>query len=282
MSRRLTVPMVIGVAALVLAAAGGTGPGASWADAQHGWTAQLARTACKPRAAVCSTENGGVSWHGIFDTSSEISAVLRTSARAGLISTARSAGITFWTRDNGRRWYRTRLLEGPFAGSGGYLYWHEPNAGGALYQVRPWPPKRKLNCVRGWATGPFARAPKSSRSPTRARKYCADPSRPGGMSNYLVAELDPADGFAALAPVPGGVLAVVARSAPPHRVLIRRNGRNTLVDLPAPGGDLRPCADQAPLVSWPNLVVLGCRSGVAGESAWVSHDGGSTWTLARA
>lgn len=244
-------------------------PGESWVGSQYGWTASPP-SSCKPRRDVCSTEDGGSTWHGIFNGGTFVFGVVRTSQRAGIVSTGRQASARFWTRDNGRHWYRTQKVGPEFQGSGRYLFWID--FGPTLYRVRPWPPVGKARCKGVWTADAFGTAP------VKGGNVCGGPAVEAGMKAVSVVTLEEGK-LGGLANVPGGIISSVT-SSPVPRVLLYRLGKPRVVDLPA-GGGLFPCVgyNAEPIVTWPRLTVLGCRGGGSGEQAgvWVSANGGASW-----
>ena len=106
----------------------------------------------------------------------------------------------------------------------------------------------------------------------------------GGSRAVAVARLR-GGRFAAIANLPGGVLGVVDSldAAKPARALVRRFGRNRFSDLPLVE-ETRPCFSYGdePVVTWPKIVVFGCRgAGAERALSWISEDGGRTWRVYR-
>ena len=228
----------------------------SWYDSQHGWKAGL--------GTVLSTEDGGRRWHriGRFD----VMGLARTSRVAGVVTeTCHGTGPcpSFWTRDNGRHWYlaSSRLVRGGYRGSAKFLFWPGETA---LFQVRPWPPRRK--------------------PPLRCRRIreCGPPAFDGGARAVRVASVS--DGrIAELANIPGGAMAVIMPFDPatPVRVIFHRGGANSVTTLPViPGVGLCEGFASDPAVEWPKISIFGCvgpnRAGV-----WISENGGATWQTYR-
>jgi hypothetical protein len=246
-------------------------PEESWVGSQYGWTA-VPPPACKPARNVCSTEDGGRSWHGIFDGGTFVFGVVRTSASAGVVSTGRQLSARFWTRDNGRHWYRTRRIGPEFQGSGKYLFWISFSR--TLYQVRPWPPRGRALCRGVWAASAF--------SPVAAKggNVCSGRAVEAGMRATGVATLDQGT-FAALANVPGGIIATIdsAGTTAPPRILLHRRGRSSSVELPAASGMvLCHGFGREPLVAWPRIAVFGCAVNGVPRGVWTSSDGARSWT----
>jgi hypothetical protein len=272
-------PLIVACAAfavlMVSPGAANSAPEESWADSQFGWTTKATRQSCKPFKDVCSTEDGGATWHGIFNGGTFVFGVVRTSATAGLVSTGRQESAQFWTRDNGRHWYQTKAIRGDFRGSGKYLFWIDNK--NDLYQVRPWPPRGRAVCKGVWATSAF------STRPERRGNICNGALVEAGMRADIVATLEQGEGtFGGISTIPGGVIATIASPAGPTkpRVLLHRVGRNRLVDLPQ-AEEMVPCAgmfNTEPIVTWPRITVLGCSGAAgAGSGSWTSLDGGQSW-----
>ena len=273
--RRVTVTCLTAVALMVPTGAGTAAPGESWADSQFGWTTSVPES-CKPLRDVCATDDGGKTWHGIFNGGTFVFGVVRTSPKAGTVSTGRLESDQFWTRDNGRHWYRTGAIRGDFQGSGRYPFWIDYT--NVLYQVRPWPPRGRAICKGIWVTSAF------STKPAPKGNICSGPPVEAGMHDDVVATLE--DGlFGGIANIPGGVIATIRGTAGggEPRVLLRRAGRNRIVDLPE-SGEMSPCVagfNTEPIVTWPRITVLGCASaGAPGVGTWTSRDGGRSWTVA--
>jgi hypothetical protein len=272
------LPLVVSAVALGRVSARAT-PDESWADSQRGWTANPPAR-CKPRRDVCATEDGGATWHGIFNGGTFVFGVVRTSAAAGVVSTGRQVAARYWTRDNGRHWYRTSQIGSEFQGSGKFIFSVNSGQPGpatdfakVLYRTRPWPPTGKAKCRGPWTAAAFETAP------AKGGNVCGGPPIDGGMRAARVAKL--VEGrFSGLANVPGGVLATVTESSLP-RVLLYQQGRQRVVDLPGAGG-LVPCAgfNREPIVTWPRITVLGC-TGSSGDPSggWLSEDGGRSWRV---
>jgi hypothetical protein len=276
-----SLALIVGVgffAAVVALAASGARltPDESWADSQHGWTANPPAR-CKPRRDVCATEDGGATWHGIFNGGTFVFGVVRTSRSAGAVSTGRQASARFWTRDNGRHWYRTKKIGPEFIGSGKYLFWID--FGRTLYRVAPWPPRLEARCRGAWTAAAF------DTQATKGGNVCGGSAVEAGMNAVAAVRLEQGE-LAGLANVPGGVIATVVASSVP-RVLLYRLGKPRVVDLP-PAGGRDPCigAGREPVVSWPRITVFACPPRVSPrvgekdpEAAWVSNDGGATWRV---
>ena len=261
----------VSVAAIVVVGGAGAGPDESWADAQYAWTTKATRQVCKPFRDVCATENGGATWHGIFNGGTFVFGVVRTSRNAGVVSTGRQKSAQFWTRDNGKHWYETREIGAEFQGSGNYLFWIDFTR--VLRQVRPWPPRGTASCSGAWVRNAFETRPSSGGN------ICSRPPVEAGMRAVVVARLDEGV-FSGIATVPGGAIATIGDTDEPQ-VLIRRLGRNRLIDLPK-AGSMTPCGrsyNTQPIVTWPRIAVLGCLGSGAPVGSWTSLDGGASWTV---
>ena len=142
--------MVVCAFALPLAAAAGRPPPSSisWADFRHGWAP------CVPdERELCSTEDGGKTWRGIFWGGNYFFAYVRTSATSGIVQSGNTVASTYWTRTNGRRWYELPNVPKPdlargddriggFAGRGAALFW----TGTGLNQITGWPARADPPC----------------------------------------------------------------------------------------------------------------------------------------
>jgi hypothetical protein len=269
--RRFALVGCIAAAGLLAAAALAVRalPGESWIGSQYGWTATPPSN-CKPRRDVCSTENGGATWHGIFNGGTYVFGVVRTSSTAGVVSTGRQAAARFWTRDNGRHWYRSARIGPEFQGSGSLLFWID--SGATLHRVRPWPPTAPARCRGTWSGAAFVTAP--------GRNVCNGPAVEAGMRSSDAVTLEEGK-LAGLSNVPGGVIVTVS-SSPVPRILFYRRGTPRVVDLPNTG--MVPCAgfNREPIVTWPRITVLGCTTPAGDVSGvWVSNDGGLKWQAIR-
>ena len=245
----------------------------SWPDNRHGWVGCYG-------SEVCSTENGGRSWHSVFSGGNFLFSVARTSSRAGVVQTGNWVGESFWTRTNGKRWYELPNVPTPnylggdkglvFEGRGSRLYWHQ--GGSSLNQITPWPAPADPPC-RGSAGLPNTCVLSLADSP---------------FSSSVVATIG--DGVLGwMRSIPGGVAVLVHASDPilsPSSVLVHREIGNELFELPDPPVSRRSltCTDFA--TRWP-LVIVSARSARLGEDdcrdlplvLWRSKDGGTTWTV---
>jgi hypothetical protein len=271
--------LMLTILAIVAFATTGSGDAAadeSWHDSQYGWTS-AAPSSCKPLKDVCATEDGGATWHGIFNGGTFLFGLVRTSSTAGVVATGRTESDRFWTRDNGRHWYRTEVVRGDFQGSGRYLFLIDYT--NVLRQVRPWPPRGRAICKGIWVNRAY------STKPTPRGNICSGAPMEAGMHAATVTTLRDAR-FGGISNVPGGVIATMMDEAGRGqlRVLLRRAGRNRFVDLPA-SEEMVPCTagfNTEPIVTWPRITVLGCGSGAPlGVGGWTSRDGGVSWTVSR-
>ena len=245
--------------------------GASWVDALHGWALSSDGLACKPRADLCATNDGGATWRGIFN--GPIDQFVATSARAGVVSLA--DGRVFWTRDAARHWYPTKRIFGLIAGSGGSLF---ATSDADLYRVAPWPPGGRTRC-RAWRVA----AGDGSSADGFRTTVCADGAVEAGMTDRLVATV--AGGtIGAIVAVPGGVfgLSDFAPDFSRLNAFVWRHGALVQASLPFPQPAWWCCASID--VSWPSLYVSGALYSPPGSAAaplpvlWRSADGGATWS----
>jgi hypothetical protein len=179
----ILLTVLLGATAAIASGAVGvrTTPDESWVGSQYGWTASPPAR-CKPRADVCSSEDGGATWHGIFNGGSFIFGVVRTSATAGVVSTGKQVSARFWTRDGGRHWYRTARIGPEFQGSGKYLFWID--FGPTLHRVMPWPPRGKATCRGAWADAAF------ETTPARGVNVCSGAAVEAGMRSVDAVTLE--------------------------------------------------------------------------------------------
>ncbi len=269
---RLAVVAVCALVGVAVAVEAWASPGESWVDSQYGWTSNEV-PGCGPGDVVCATENGGASWHEIFESGGFIFGVVRTSRTAGVVTTGRQVSARFWTRDNGRHWFRTRRIGPEFQGSGRYLFWISIG-GPKLHQVRPWPPRGRARCDGVWTDAAFETVP------VTGGNVCSDPAVEAGMRSSVVATLQQGR-FVGLSNIPGGIIATVDGGTPASpRVLLYRRGRATVVVLP-PASGVTHCTgfNSEPIVTWPRITVLGCRGAGPATAVWLSKDGGASWTV---
>jgi hypothetical protein len=249
---------------------------ATWADNRHGWVE------CR-ETIVCSTENGGRTWHDILKGGNFVFSLARTSAAAGVVETGRTGGFTFWTRDNGKRWYELPNVPKPdygggaralvFEGRGGLLFWHQSEK--TLNRITPWPArvsppcrgKSELGsntCVLAASDSPFTSTPVATISTgSLARMRHID----GGVATLVTAE---------------------DANASPAAVLVHRGTSNVVSTLPESPLNRRSLTCTELFAGWPALFVSAAsfpaREGTGCPKLphvlWRSADGGRTWTVA--
>ncbi|HYX75802.1 MAG TPA: PQQ-binding-like beta-propeller repeat protein, partial [Gaiellaceae bacterium] len=173
---------------------------------------------------VYASADGGVRWRRIY--ASPAIRVVRTSRNAGLIavgtppSPCTCHARILWTTTAGRTWHETDALTAMTAGGGRRLFWLDA-LGKRLSQVRRWPPLR-------------------------------------GLIRSRVAAVATAGRIIELAPVPGGVAALMTARGDGHgwdeapRVLLDRRGRSTILRLPRVDGSILVRSIAA---SWPAIMV---------------------------
>jgi hypothetical protein len=271
----------------------------SWADRGHryGWTVvergpptfvgepdldPFCKGATGGWMYVCSTEDGGRTWHRVFQAGNGLMYLLgytRTSRTAGVASIGREdmprtlRNGVFWTIDNGRHWFETTQIGRNVEGRGRNLYWTD-RFSHRLYQVRPWPPRRNPRC-RGF----FSSHPQDQR-PRRGGAVCVGARANAGMRSELIARLGPDEGsFWVMRATPRGVVALIAPVLP-LRVLTREEEENRtyiLASPPVPSGSY--LADARIEGEWPSFSLHGAfRSGE--RFVWRSQDGGHSWSVA--
>jgi hypothetical protein len=204
-----------------------------WPDFQHGWAIRCGPDVPSPGCpyGLYSTEDGGRRWHLIYRANGgHIAGFLRTSATTGVLSVGLEQPRQYWTRDNGRRWFRTHRLPGfeelgvDVAGMRGDLFWSRDSA---LYEVVNWVP------------------------------------RPGSELRLGVVHRVQRGAFTDIDAVPSGVAAAILRApgatdVPLARVLIGRLGRLSIVRLPEPDPATAASVTSLELfASWPALTVIG-------------------------
>jgi hypothetical protein len=148
----------------------------SWADARHlhGWAVERRdATVCAAKrfrpairhyklSAICATENGGKSWRPIlYTTRTVIPSLVRTSLGAGIVVAGYWKRQNYWTRDDGKHWYRTTVVQPPgfffsptFEQTTNGLYFRAYSSNGRLgeeihtatFRLNGWPPKGALDC----------------------------------------------------------------------------------------------------------------------------------------
>lgn len=246
---------------------------ASWADNRHGWVE------CR-ESEVCSTEDGGRTWHDILTGGNFIFSLVRTSAGAGVTQTGRTVGSTFWTRNNGNRWYELPNVPAPdygggaravvLEGRGDQLFWHQ--SAKTLYQITPWPATADPPC-----SGPSWPGPNT----------CVLAETDSPFTSTAVATI-PSGSLDRMRNVPGGVAALVTAEDPnasPSAVLVHRGNSNAVTTLPEPPLGRRSLTCTKLFAGWPSLFVS-AASFTSGQGCskvprvlWRSADGGRTWTV---
>jgi hypothetical protein len=249
---------------------------ATWADNQHGWVE------CR-ETIVCSTENGGRTWHDIFTGGNFIFSLVRTSVGAGVVETGRTGGFTFWTRDSGKRWYELPNVPSPdygggarallLEGRGGLLFWHQSEK--TLNQITPWPAKAAPPCRGPSDLGPHTCVLSVADSPFTSKAVATiSTGSLAGMRN-----------------IDGGVAVLVSADDPnfsPASVLVHRGQANVVSPLPEPPVSRRSLTCTKFFAGWPALFVsaspFAAREGTPCSKLprvlWRSADGGKTWTVA--
>ncbi len=247
---------------------------ADWADNRHGWVE------CR-ETIVCATEDGGRTWHDIFTGGNFIFSLVRTSAGAGVVQTGRTTGFTFWTRDNGKRWYELPNVPVPgrasgdraliLEGRGGLLFWHQSDK--TLNQITPWPATVAPPCRDQSWPGP---------------NTCVLAAADSPFTSTAVATI-PTGSLDRMRHVDGGVAALVTADDPnasPAAVLVHRGESNAVGTLPEPPLSRRSLTCTELFAAWPALVVA-AGSFTEGQGCsklprvlWRSADGGGTWTVA--
>jgi hypothetical protein len=297
---RLTA-VVVNAALVFAVTASALPPGAkryvSWSDARHGWVPNHRTFRCAdahPEAVwegtVCATENRGRTWRTIFRGGNYIFAALRTSTRAGVVSTGAHGHTQFWTRDNGRHWFVSNVIAGYGAlgatppvvvGRAHHLYWAIPGET-TVFRVTPWPPTGEASCSGSWAWSAFTPETADPRG-----NHCQGPAVEAGMRSQPVASVPDAS-VVQLGLVPSGFVAVFGRHGAAAEsgltVVVHHRGAFARNDLRArPSEDISFYGAQRLTVDWPTLTlrVNGVRS--AGDRnprvlVFRSSDGGRTWT----
>jgi hypothetical protein len=246
---------------------------ATWADNRHGWVE------CR-KSEVCATEDGGRTWHDIFTGGNFIFSLVRTSAGAGVTQTGRTIGSTFWTRNNGKRWYELPNVPVPgygggdrglvFEGRGSFLFWHQ--SGRTLNQITPWPATVAPPCRPGELD----------------LDACALSLTDSPFTSTSVATI-PTGSLDRMRNIDGGVAALVTADDPnasPAAVLVHRGDSNAVTTLPEPPLSRRSLTCTEFFAGWPALFVSAASyTGKQGCSKlvhvlWRSADGGRTWTVA--
>lgn len=301
MRRILILVLVTGALPVAVGAAQPPEKYVSWADPAHryGWTDVQGGPPtfagdpeidpfCRGARAggttsyVCATENGGRSWHRVFQAGNGLQYLLgytRTSRTAGVASIGRDdrprtlRNAVFWTIDGGRHWYETTRIGRNVEGRGKRLFWTD-RFGKRLYEVRPWPPARRPHC-RGF----FAWHPQDQRR-RKDGSVCVGARENAGMRSYLVARIPPEEEFTSFwvwRATPRGVIAVIAPILP-LRVLARDGEDNLVQSLARPAVPAGSYLADARLEGeWPSFSLVGSfHSG--DRYVWRSNDGGVTWS----
>jgi hypothetical protein len=268
----LGAALAIACVALPAAAAPTMLRNASWADNRHGWID------CHG-GGVCATEDGGRSWRQIFTGGNYIFALVRTSVTAGMTETGNTAGFSFWTRDNGVRWYELPNVPTPtgserglvFEGRGNLLFWHQ--SGTTLFQLTPWPATADPPCKGQSWPGPGTCVLAEADSPFTS----------------TAVETIPTGTLDRMRNIPGGVAVLVTATDPnasPGGVLVHRGDTNSVSTLPEPPLERRSLTCTGFYAAWPALFVEASSFSAGPGCAklprvlWRSADGGDTWTVA--
>ena len=246
----------------------------SWADAEHGWIA-YPDFRCLPSAALCATENGGKTWHGIWlGIGGEIFEYRRTSVRAGLLVDRNG---TWWTRDNGLHWYQTdRVLGSAWVVHSGELI---VGGGNALTRVRPWPPRARARCPVPFDNGTLPH------SGIRFRRNVCPAVVNAGMRWQQLAQIRADEGILELVAVPGGAAGIgwyCECDASSFELFLWRPAGLVDLDLGVPAGFVTGVP--AIRVSWPDVFVFATAyegpsyaPTATIEVVWHSSDGGRTF-----
>jgi hypothetical protein len=272
--RRLAVGLAVVIACIALPAAAAPTmlQNASWADNRHGWID------CHG-GDVCATEDGGRSWREIFTGGNYIFALVRTSPTSGLTTTGNTSGYSFWTRDDGERWYELPNVPTPtsserglaFQGRGNLLFWHQ--SASTLFRVTPWPATADPPCKGQSWPGPNTCVLAEADSPFTST----------AVATITTGTLD------RMRNIPDGVAVLVTATdanASPAGVLVHRGGTNVVRTLPEPPLDRGSLTCTGFYAAWPALFVeassfmagpLGCSK--LPRVLWRSADGGATWTV---
>jgi hypothetical protein len=239
---------------------------------------------------VCSTEDGGRTWRTIFRGGNYIVVVVRTSPRAGVVSTGAHGHTEFWTRDNGRHWFATDLIGGDeslgapaplIVGSGHHLYWTRQE-GATVYRVTPWPTEGAAICAGRWAWSAF-----TAETADPNGSHCQGPAVEAGMRSRAVTTIADAS-VAWLANAPAGFLALYSHRKPVSSrltIAVRSRGSAWIRNLPTPKGlNVVAFTPRRLSVSWPFVRVravawLDAASSTSRVLTWRSDDGGRSWRV---
>jgi hypothetical protein len=197
--------------------------------------------------------------------------------------TGRTVGATFWTRNNGKRWYELPNVPVPDFGSGGIgralvlegrgglLFWHQSEQ--TLNQITPWPA----------TVDPPCRGPSWPGPNTCVLAVADSPFTSTAVATIANGSLD------RMRNIDGGVAALVTADDPnasPSAVLVHRGDSNAVTTLPEPPLSRRSLTCTQFFAGWPALFVSAASyTGKQGCSKlarvlWRSADGGRTWTVA--
>jgi N-acetylneuraminic acid mutarotase len=275
---------------------------ATWADARHGWAAHINDGACRPYweggdSVLCATEDGGRTWRRIFVGGNYIFEAVRTSRQAGIVSTGAWGHYEYWSRDNGKHWYRIALDGFEYgvigstvphlAGRGTHLYYaHAPSNGTSggritISRLTPWPPPGPAECAGPWSRSVLG-WPEHATPVHETGNICLGQPVDAGTRGSVVLTLEGV--LWRLAPLPDGFFALYQPSGAdaPLTAVVHRNGATLTRELPRPSfdvlmypGDLRVETD------WPSIALVWRYftpdERVSEEVVWRSNDGGASW-----
>jgi Kelch motif len=277
---------------------------ATWADARHGWAAHINDGACRPYweggdSVLCATEDGGRTWRRIFVGGNYIFQAVRTSRQAGIVSTGAWGHYEYWSRDNGKHWYRIALDGFEYgvigstvphlAGRGTHLYYaHAPSNGTSggritISRLTPWPPPGPAECAGPWSRSVLG-WPEHATPVHETGNICLGPPVDAGTSASVVLTLE--GRLWRLAPLPGGFFALYWPQGDGEHLtaVVHRNGATTTRELPRPVFDAEMEPDSPQLrIDWPALAVVLVYRTTPGyreseEVVWRSTDGGGMWS----
>jgi hypothetical protein len=230
---------------------------------------------------LCSTDDGGRTWREIFSCCNFIFGFAHTSAMSGVVESGYRAAGTFWTRDNGARWYTLPnvpaqdFLTGAggrapvFAGRGLLLFWAQNvslGIDGTLNQITGWPATVDPPCRRA-SDSDICRLT-LDQSPFESREVATMHGLVEGMRI-----------------VPGGVAALLnpAAAGEALSVLVYRDGPARTTQLPKPPVAPNTLANVAFAVAWPRLFVERGAFDAYGvnraDVLWRSTDAGASWRV---
>jgi hypothetical protein len=232
----------------------------SWADTTHGWRLIGRQSQFGAWPAMQATDNGGRTWRTVRRQPSwGITEIQRTTATDGVIFIRRPRKPVLAPTSSGRRWTAIPIVPRgfPVEASGRDLFWvneQEPNSHRQLYRMR--------NALLG---------------ETRTA---------------VVAALPEGRRFEALRAVPGGVAAIANKFASNSQfsLVVYRNGTaQTFSIAHATKPLICPDTVHTFAIEWPVITIVvdkafsnpgplgACMSG-SGTVAFISPDGGTTWT----